>query len=443
MRAAGASEAVAKSAAQLAPAAHIVRHTASQRPLLPAVLQAAAELRSACRGGPGGSPAELTARLRALADTLVGSAYYRDALQARGLSPRDLRTLEDLPHFPILERRTLVERGEELLTLRADDPRAAELVLVRSSGSTGAPVSVPRTRYELVHMWAVLRFWLDWLGLPLPRRPRVVLLDGLPGGLEYSVRLPLLEEGALHRLSLRRPRLLERLRRARPAVVFSDPEGLHWLADQAPARGPQPLLLLSSASQLAPELRARLALSQHAPLLDYYATTETGPIAWDCLRQPGRFHLLLPDVWVESQQGELLVTRLRASVWPLLRYRTGDRGQVEREDCACGYVGFSIVGLEGRRACHFVRPDGARVDAWQLAWLFKQHPLRGFRLAQTGPADFALAVRAPERPDLDVLAQQTRAALQALGWPRATVVASWRAGADEQGKPEPFVREGF
>jgi phenylacetate-CoA ligase len=434
---------VANSAAQLAPAARIVRHTASQRPLLPAVLQAAAELRQACRGGPDGSKAELNARLLALAGTLVESPYYRESLQARGLSPHDLRTLEDLPHFPILERRTLVERGDELLALPVGDRRASELVLVRSSGSTGEPVTVPRTRLELVHMWAVLRFWLDWLGLDLPRRPRVVLLDGLPGGLEYSVRLPLLEDGALHRLSLLRSGLLERLRRARPALLFSDPEGLHWLASQALGQAPQPLLLLSSASQLAPELRARLALAQRAPVLDYYATTETGPIAWDCLRRPGRFHVLLPDVWVESQQGELLVTRLRASAWPLLRYRTGDRGQVEREACDCGYRGLSIVGFEGRRACHFVRPDGRRVDAWQLAWLFKQHALRGFRLTQTGPADFALALSAVERPDLDALAAQTRAALQALGWPHATVLATWRSGAHQQGKPEPFVREGF
>ena len=57
--------------------------------------------------------------------------------------------------------------------------------------------------------------------------------------------LPLLGDGALHRISLARARPLERLRRARPDVLFSDPAGLHWLAP--PPEPPRPLLLRSSA----------------------------------------------------------------------------------------------------------------------------------------------------------------------------------------------------
>src|SRR6185503_5752966 len=101
-----------------------------------------------------------------------------------------------------------------------------------------------------------------------------------------------------------------------------------------------------------------------APIINYYATTELGPIAWECLREPGRFHILHPDVFVESLEGELVVTRLRDSVLPLLRYRTGDRGQVVDEACACGLRGPSILGFLGREPCWFVRPDVERVDAW-------------------------------------------------------------------------------
>ncbi len=416
--------------------ARIARRTASQRALEPQVARAAAELLAWSRAAP--DRAELDRRLRAVAGTLLLSPWYRERLRAAGLSPRDLGGLADLRHFPVLERATLAERGPlDLLALAPGDPRAGELVLVRSSGSTGQPVSVPRLRLDLLHMWAVLRFFLGRLDVALPPRPRVVLLCPLPGGLEYSVRLPLLGDGALHRLSLLRARPLERLRRARPAVLFSDPEGLHWLAGQPEA--PQPLLVLTSASRFGPAQRAALAAAQPAPVVNYYSTTETGPIAWECLRSPGRFHVLLPDVWVESPAGELLVTRLRPGAWPLLRYRTGDAGRVVEGACACGFEGPSLEGFEGRRACLFARPDGGAVDAWQLAWLFKQQPLRGFSLVQAGPALFRLGLPAGAEPSGRLVATLV-AALQRLGWTAPQVELGPLEPATGE-KPEPFRRE--
>jgi phenylacetate-CoA ligase len=261
----------------------------------------------------------------------------------------------------------------------------------------------------------------------------VVLLDALPGGLEYSVRIPLLDDGALHRLSTVRADANERLLRANPSLIFTDPAGLHWLLAQD--RLPSPKLVLTSAQALAPALRLAVQARLGAPLLDYYATTETGPIAWACPREPERFHVLAPDVHVESVNGELVVTRLRESVLPLLRYLPGDRGDVQQLLCPCGFAGSSIVGLSGRSACRFVRPDNARVDAWSLAWIFKHHALRAFQLVQRAPEHFALMLDAPARDS--ALEDRLRAALVALGWraPRLDVALG---PLPNQLKPEPF-----
>ena len=223
---------------------------------------------------------------------------------------------------------------------------------------------------------------------------------------------------------------------------------------------------------LSPHLRRRVEGALHAPVVNYYATSETGPIAWECLEVPGRFHVLLPDAWVESVDGELVVTRLRESILPLLRYRTGDRGEVRPDDCRCGYGGVSIEGLTGRRACAFFTPGGREVDAWQLAWVFRRHPLDGFRLTQEAPDAFRLettgAVCAPhgaagdralegggpgaatERPrgghrrpgaDTDGLVERLRKTLVSLGWDEPRIERrSVTREALAAGKPEPFVR---
>ena len=377
----------------------------------------------------------LEPRLAALRASLWRSPYYCRALRGRGLSPEDLCSLADLRHFPLLERDTLREAFAEIPVLPAQG-RAPRLLVERSSGSSGHPVTVLKEDYDTVHMWAVLRFWTARLGVRLGARPRIALLCTLPHGVEYRTPLPALR-GTLERISLVRPDPGARLRAFRPDVVFSDPAGLHWLAGQADPWRPR--LLLSSAMQLPSELRERVTAALGAPVLNYYSCAETGPLAWECLAAPGRFHVLLPDVFVESVAGELVVTRLRESVLPLLRYRTGDTGQVAPETCACGQRGFSVVGLAGRRACRFATPDGRTVDAWRLAWVFQHHPLDGFRLTQEAPERFRLETAGDPSEGAARLVERLRATLAALGWatPRidhARVAREVLASP----KPEPF-----
>jgi len=413
------------------PPARIRRDTGSQRRFLAEATERAATLaRFAAMSAGGARNAALAARLAPLRTALLASPFWRSSLLAQGLAPDDLASVDALRHFPTLDRTALARGWHDIVVLPEATRDQDEIVAVRSSGTTGDPVLVPKDRYDCLHMWSVLRFWTAWLRIPLPPRPRVVLLCSLPSALEYSVRLPLFHDGALHRISLLRPRALERLRRAAPAVVFSDPEGLHWLAAQSGPRAPA--LLLSSATHMPALLRQGFA----APLLNYYATTETGPIAWECLVRGDRFHVLLPDVWVESVAGSLLVTRLRPSVLPLLRYHTGDSGSVVDEDCPCGYHGTSITGFRGRSACDFRLRSGARVDAWRLAWLVKHHPLRAFRLTQQAAEHFVLELVAA--PDPTRLSEPMLAALQALGWESPRLDIRVVESLPETPKPEPF-----
>lgn len=402
------------------------RRTAWERGHRPRLESVTAALLASSRGP---DLAQLEGHLRERAADLRGSPYWVRRLRDAGLAPGDLQTFADLDAFPLLDRRELAVAWAELPLLGVDD-----VVVVKSSGSTGDPVHVVREPFEQIHMWAVLEFWLAHLGLVLPARPRVVLLDSLPSALEYSVRVRALGDGqgALHRISLARPRARERLERVSPSVVFGDPAGLHWWIGAAPQISPR--LVLTSATHFSAAQRAAFAQVSPAPVLNYYATTETGPLAWECLVAPGRFHILTPDVWLESVAGELVVTRLRPTLVPLLRYRTGDAGTVVDEPrCACGHSGWTLLGLDGRRACTFVRPDGTPVDAWQLAWVFKQVPLDRFRLEQVARDRFLLHAAPTDEVRLETI---LREALFRLGWPTCEIA---RTGPPPLGdKPEPF-----
>lgn len=419
----------------VAPRARIRRDTWTQRPHLPWALEVAAGLgRGASTVDEAVARAELEARLGGVRDALQRSPYYLRVLHEAGLHPGDLQRLEDLRHFPALDRATLARHWEDVPTLPA---ASDECVVVKSSGTTGDPVNVLRDRRDCLLMWAVLRFFTERTGTVPPPRPRVVLLDALPGGLEYSVRLPLFHDGALHRVSVLRDDAVARLQRVRAAVVFSDPEGLRWLL--AHPEVPAPRLVLTSAQHLPPALRDAWVHGRGVPVLNYYATTETGPLAWECLEDAGqgRFHVLTPDVWLEPDGDEVVVTRLRPSVLPLLRYRPGDTGSVWRDACACGFQGWTLTGFGGRGACTFHTPGGRAVDAWSLAWVFKHHPLRAFRLTQLSPEHFTLELAGAPPDGVAPLCERLTAALRNLGW-AAPVVEAREGELPTSAKPLPF-----
>ena len=65
--------------------------------------------------------------------------YYRERWQTAGLHPRDLHSLEDLRHFPILTKADIRTNGDRL---RSDLYRGEKLFAKTTSGSTGVPLTV-------------------------------------------------------------------------------------------------------------------------------------------------------------------------------------------------------------------------------------------------------------------------------------------------------------
>lgn len=408
----------------LAAPANIRRNTTPDRQFEVRVIS---DLRELTRGFRGQEVELELALLRARLLEAAGSPYYRELLSVHGFGVRDFESFDDLKQFPITDRSML---GDVMAQMPARFSPADDFVAVKSSGTTGKPVRVLRDRYETLYMWTVLRFFCGLVKAQPPRWARTVLLDTLPSGMEYSVRTPLFFDGGLHRISTQRPDAVERLQKVKPFALFGDPAGLHWLQSKKPRIAPA--IVLTSAQYFGEAQRAAFAEVFPVPVINYYSTTETGPIAFECARDTGSFHALSPHVHVEVAGGEVLVTRLRPGAFPLFRYATGDRAVLRRGRCACGFEGSTLLNLEGRRQCAFIRADGARVDAWQLAWLFKHHTLSEFCLTQIGYDAFELlGETSPE------LLSTLTGALTRLGFVSPRVTATG-AHVPVSAKPEPF-----
>jgi phenylacetate-CoA ligase len=112
------------------------------------------------------------------------------------------------------------------------------------------------------------------------------------------------------------------------------------------------------------------------PSLSNYSAGEIGPIAFECAKHQGYFHVAHSNVIVESDTkltasfnnasvGRLLVTHLHSYATPIIRYDIGDFGQVEQK-CPCGHDGTVISNIFGRGK-HFLRHPNGKLMPFYLS----------------------------------------------------------------------------
>lgn len=192
------------------------------------------------------------------------------------------------------------------------------------------------------------------------------------------------------------------VREHQPAVISLKPSILELLLAQAPdcAWAAGLVAIVSGGSQLSVALKLDAAERLAVPLIDAYGMTEVGAIASSC--RLGELHVHEGQVILEvlqtdgslgrTGQGELVVTGFRNAAMPILRYRTGDGGELLERACRCGLNGRVIRNLEGRLAPLFSKPDGQRFAPTALDRLQRQFPIREFQVSQARDGSVDLAV---------------------------------------------------
>lgn len=106
-----------------------------------------------------------------------------------------------------------------------------------------------------------------------------------------------------------------------------------------------------------PSIRQRIEKSWQARVIDHWGMTELGPLAGECVENPGGLHILETECIAEiidpatgavgsgewgvgssgtPIRGELVITNLGRIGSPMIRYRTGDIVELDPQPCPCG-----------------------------------------------------------------------------------------------------------
>jgi len=317
--------------------------------------------------------------------------YYRRLFDERGLKPDDIKSKEDLPNLPLLEKGDLVENAEDL---KAADIETRLPKPTLTGGSTGEPVSLWLCRRTKLMEAACV--WRHWNGFGIHFRDRKVALRAPQ---EYS---PTYREKMETKVSknvygqdcrehpstyydgsnntlymscydMNESVLFdytEQLLAYKPRFFRGTPSSMFILATfcrDHKVSGIKPMAIQVSSEMLYDFQRKRIEKQFNCRIFDWYGAGEKVAKAGECTEHAG-YHICSEfgiievvrdgEVVSNGEQGELVVTTLVNYAMPLIRYRIGDLGTLDDRECACGRGLPLLKSLHGKIRDVIVTPNG-------------------------------------------------------------------------------------
>jgi len=323
--------------------------------------------------------------------------YYRRTWAAAGVHPEDVKTLDDLRHFPVLTKADIRAHTAEL---HSKAYQGSEKVRTKTtSGSTGVPLAIRLDEPGAQWKTACTIRADQWSGYRLGQR--VAKVWGNPEYRHFGLRGRLMNAVVdravyLDTIGLTEGRIKEfvaRLRRHKPGLLFGHAHSLYLLAcalKKANIDDIRPNGIVSTAMPLHDYQRTVIEAVFGVPATNRYGCEEVSLIACQCEKSAG-LHVAAESVFAEVQAsrpsdgagssetrpitgaarqeplaGPLLLTDLSNFAMPLIRYKVGDVVTMSGRPCSCGRGLPTIETVEGRDADYVVTPAGALISGISL-----------------------------------------------------------------------------
>jgi len=322
------------------------------------------------------TPARLDHKLcELIAHTARRVPYYRELLRDAGLGPKDFTCVADLIHkFPVSRasdyRAVQQQRGPRELIDERLDP--GQLETLRSSGSTGVPIVMYRTRRDSDYDGADTLRHLVRAGL----RPwhRTLTISGTTSQLD--------EDSTLQRFGFFWRRTLSHFaspeevevvaRRDRVNAYYGNISAFEQFADHLRRSGielpPAAVLYLGAGRVSEASRRYVQEIMRPRRLGEYYGTTETGIIAsrtdeyYDADFRAVYFWLKDPVPSGPCTSGSIILTALHNRAQPIINLDVGDLVTV-KDYAMHDRLRSTIVSIDGRDNDFMLLADGTRIGA--------------------------------------------------------------------------------
>jgi len=277
--------------------------------------------------------------------------YYRNKFDAAGLNPDDIKTLEDLKKIPFTTREDLVSNypyGMFAVPLR-------DVVRLQFSlGHYGNPIVIGYTREDLKIWRELVARIMVGVGITEHDIIQVAFNYGLfMGAFRFNQGAELIGAAVVPASVAPADVQIRIMRDFRSTVLVSTPSFALHIIETMRARGKTKELSLKiglfGAEPWPESARGIIEEGLGIKAYDIYGVTELiePGVSGECTEKAG-LHIFedhfFPEIidpitgrsLKEGEEGELVLTSLTTSAYPLIRYRTHDRTALCTKPCACG-----------------------------------------------------------------------------------------------------------
>lgn len=289
--------------------------------------------------------------------------YYRKKMEEKGLTPEDIKGVDDLHKLPFLTKDDLREAYPYGLKAR---PLSDCVRIQSTSGTTGRRVVAFYTQHDI-------DLWEDCCARAIVAaggtKDDVCQVSygyglftggsGLNGGSHKvgCLTLPMSSGNT--------DRQLQFMVDLEATILCCTPSYAAYLGESIEERGIKDQIKLKAgifgAEAWSEEMRQDIQKKLGIKAYDIYGLTETsGPgVAFECCEQTGMHinedHFIAEiidpetgEVLPEGSKGELVFTSITKEAFPLLRYRTKDICVLTRKKCSCGRTHVKMSKPMGR-----------------------------------------------------------------------------------------------
>jgi phenylacetate-CoA ligase len=267
--------------------------------------------------------------------------HYRKAFMAKGVTPGDLKNLEDLRHFPFTVKSDL--RDNYPFGMFAV-PREQVSRIHASSGTTGKPTVVGYTRKDIDTWAAVMARSIRAAGGRAGDLLHVAYGYGLfTGGLGAHYGAEKLGCTVIPMSGGQTEKQVQLIQDFKPSVIMVTPSYMLAIAEEMERQGIDPATCsleigIFGAEPWTPTMRQAIESKLAMDAIDIYGLSEVmGPgVAQECIETkdgltiwedhfyPEIINPETGEVVPDGEQGELVFTSLTKEALPIIRYRTRD-----------------------------------------------------------------------------------------------------------------------
>lgn len=295
------------------------------------------------------------------------SIYYRNAFQAVGFNPDDLKTLEDFHRLPTIDRNTVRDHLPQMCTGLTN---GSDVDYATTGGTGGEPLAFYLTKQRSAIEYAYLT--ISWkrvgyeLTMPLAVFRGRIVKPGRDGFYyQYDPLLKYHYYSNFHMTDDNMGKYLDHLATLGLCFLHVYPSSAMALArfirrnhrtPPANIRG-----IIAESEIVYPDQRTLIESTFGTRLFSLYGHSEKLVLACECEHSTdyhvwptyGYFELLDPDghpVTVPGRQGEIVGTGFISTIVPFIRYRTGDYATYVADHCSlCGRRHPIIRDIRGHR----------------------------------------------------------------------------------------------